>query len=459
MCVTVCNVTYSSFHTTVATLVSYQSTSYTTCLVNVTFRQSSGPPFPETEPNITFDSISSVFFHVLCQTRLTMSVYLFEHRLFSLQDESGLVSPSVDIETALPQTLRLTGELKHLLNITALNQSDELFKLTEVVDLLTRLKNICLSSDHDRFQEAIESFNEHAEHVQEVCKLLGHVAPTDHLQSMTRSSESSLSLYWPRVIHACQALCFHPLSKVELTNLEVLIDLWLSLYNEIHHLSCAVNDMLNISSFASSGAVPTGLLPPGRTRLAPIASSAAHHHIPIHHQAIHDPQAYLSSSQKRVTIHEPLSEEPSYIPSTTTTGQLIPGHHQHHYPIDHRGSPLIASSTSYMQPPHHQFEDQPVYPVEEVEEIMAGDSGGQAGQWPDSKDNDIVKRAKAMSNLAFSMYQFTQGEGDLKTTQDLFTQAELFADEANMFYKLVRHFTYQVSLLFLSQEGHDDTLE
>ena len=37
-------------------------------------------------------------------------------------------------------------------------------------------------------------------------------------------------------------------------------------------------------------------------------------------------------------------------------------------------------------------------------------------------------------------------EGVLKTTQDLFTQAEYFAEEANRLYKVVRQFSYQVSV-------------
>lgn len=51
-----------------------------------------------------------------------------------------------------------------------------------------------------------------------------------------------------------------------------------------------------------------------------------------------------------------------------------------------------------------------------------------------------------MSSMAFSMYQFTKGEGSLKTTQDLFTQAEYFAEEANRLYKVIRQFSYQVIL-------------
>jgi hypothetical protein len=48
--------------------------------------------------------------------------------------------------------------------------------------------------------------------------------------------------------------------------------------------------------------------------------------------------------------------------------------------------------------------------------------------------------------MAFSMYQFTKGEGSLRTTQDLFTQAEYFAEEANRLYKVVRQFSYQVGV-------------
>ena len=53
-----------------------------------------------------------------------------------------------------------------------------------------------------------------------------------------------------------------------------------------------------------------------------------------------------------------------------------------------------------------------------------------------------------MSAMAFSMYQFTKGEGVLKTTQDLFTQAEYFAEEANRLYKVIRQFSYQVLPVF-----------
>lgn len=74
------------------------------------------------------------------------------------------------------------------------------------------------------------------------------------------------------------------------------------------------------------------------------------------------------------------------------------------------------------------------------------EAGPLQSKWTDdlAEDNDILKRAKNMSAMAFLMYQFTKGSGSLRTTQDLFTQAEYFAEEANRLYKVLRHFSYQV---------------
>ncbi|XP_025830462.1 alpha-catulin isoform X2 [Agrilus planipennis] len=81
--------------------------------------------------------------------------------------------------------------------------------------------------------------------------------------------------------------------------------------------------------------------------------------------------------------------------------------------------------------------------------LMSSEMDAETEKWQESntqmeENNDIVKRAKNMSAMALSMYQFTKGEGTLKTTQDLFTQAEYFAEEANRLYKVIRQFSYQV---------------
>ena len=97
----------------------------------------------------------------------------------------------------------------------------------------------------------------------------------------------------------------------------------------------------------------------------------------------------------------------------------------------------------------------PQVPGQDLQQLMLGEESFEVGgvmegeldptnseKWPNT--NDIVKRARAMYTMALSMYQFTRGEGELKTTQDLFAQAEFLSEEANKFYKVVRRFTYQV---------------
>uniref|UniRef100_A0A0K0DTB4 Alpha-catulin n=1 Tax=Strongyloides stercoralis TaxID=6248 RepID=A0A0K0DTB4_STRER len=76
--------------------------------------------------------------------------------------------------------------------------------------------------------------------------------------------------------------------------------------------------------------------------------------------------------------------------------------------------------------------------------LLTSEVDAEAEKWDEYAENDIVKRAKAMSSMAYNMYLFTRGDGPLKTTHDLFTQAEFFAEQANKMYKTVKEFHYEV---------------
>ncbi|XP_048371398.1 alpha-catulin isoform X1 [Sphaerodactylus townsendi] len=65
----------------------------------------------------------------------------------------------------------------------------------------------------------------------------------------------------------------------------------------------------------------------------------------------------------------------------------------------------------------------------------------------DDPENEIVQHGRCLSGMAYSMYLFTRGEGLLKTTQDLFQQAEAFATEG---LKLIS------ALLAFSNQLEDD---
>jgi hypothetical protein len=49
--------------------------------------------------------------------------------------------------------------------------------------------------------------------------------------------------------------------------------------------------------------------------------------------------------------------------------------------------------------------------------------------------------------MAFSMYLFTRGEGTLRTTQDLFTQAYYFVEEGTRLSTIIHEFVNQVRVI------------
>ncbi|EFX63369.1 hypothetical protein DAPPUDRAFT_119271 [Daphnia pulex] len=94
-------------------------------------------------------------------------------------------SPTEELETAIRTLLQCTQELRLQLEQTSLEQSSELLASSrEDADLVCHLRAAAISLDGDRFDECSERFQEHVDHLQEVCKLLRHVAPTAALQAL-----------------------------------------------------------------------------------------------------------------------------------------------------------------------------------------------------------------------------------------------------------------------------------
>ncbi|NXT02872.1 CTNL1 protein, partial [Jacana jacana] len=88
--------------------------------------------------------------------------------------------------------------------------------------------------------------------------------------------------------------------------------------------------------------------------------------------------------------------------------------------------------------------------------LLTSDVDSETEKWED-QENEIVQHGQGMSSMAYSMYLFTRGEGLLKTTQDLFHQAEIFAAEGTKLASALHAFSDQVhdddkTLLLLEAE-------
>ncbi|XP_045118374.1 alpha-catulin-like isoform X3 [Portunus trituberculatus] len=283
-------------------------------------------------------------------------------------------SPGDELETAINAVLTATREMKHQLQTTALVQAEELVRgACEESELISALKNAGLATDQERLDEYADRFLEHIEHIQEVCKLLRHIATTDSLQVAAKYGEINLRIYGPQVVTAAQTLCLYPTSKIAKENVEVFADMWLNLVGDVKSLTKDISDQISAENKPPEKQVYVSLPRPG----------------------------------KHGTTSKP--------PKPTK--------------LDQEEQAKLAKSGLDMKLISSEVDQE----TEKWEERITQD-----------EDNDIVKRAKNMSSMAFSMYQFTRGEGALKTTQDLFTQGEYFAEEANRLYKVVRQFSYQV---------------
>ncbi|XP_078394647.1 alpha-catulin isoform X4 [Cetorhinus maximus] len=75
--------------------------------------------------------------------------------------------------------------------------------------------------------------------------------------------------------------------------------------------------------------------------------------------------------------------------------------------------------------------------------LHTSDVDAETERWED-QDNEILRQAQSMSSMAYSMYLFTRGEGLLKTTQDLFHQADIFAEEGLRFHTSLHSLSNQL---------------
>ncbi|XP_039382400.1 alpha-catulin isoform X4 [Mauremys reevesii] len=81
--------------------------------------------------------------------------------------------------------------------------------------------------------------------------------------------------------------------------------------------------------------------------------------------------------------------------------------------------------------------------LREISDVFEGRRDSETEKWED-QENEIVRHGQSISSMAHSMYLFTRGEGLLKTTQDLFHQAEVFATEGINLASVLTAFSNQL---------------
>ncbi|XP_062291700.1 alpha-catulin isoform X1 [Scomber scombrus] len=75
--------------------------------------------------------------------------------------------------------------------------------------------------------------------------------------------------------------------------------------------------------------------------------------------------------------------------------------------------------------------------------LLSSDMDTEVEKW-EEQEHDIVRQSQSLASMAYNMYLFTRGEGLLKTTLDLFHQAEVLSEEGLQLCSSLRSFSTQL---------------
>ncbi|KRX20631.1 Alpha-catulin [Trichinella nelsoni] len=282
--------------------------------------------------------------------------------------ENGPIRPD-DVDSSVVRISKVCKDLRKQLQLVALDQATDVFRSDEDEVITSSIKACSVSGDVDGVEQFIERFRDHANHMEEVCRLLHHISLTESLHVRTGHSERNLRALAPLTILSGRTFCLHPSSRIARENLQVFCETWSLAINELARLAKEVD-------------------------------------VACHGRQVAEKQSYMSLPK--------------------------PGKH------GSTAKPVLKATVLDTE------EQQKIAKLGLEMKLLTSEVDAEAEKWDEYAENDIVKRAKSMSSMAYNMYLFTRGDGPLKTTHDLFTQAEFFAEEANKMYRNVREFCYEV---------------
>uniref|UniRef100_A0A915PY69 Alpha-catenin n=1 Tax=Setaria digitata TaxID=48799 RepID=A0A915PY69_9BILA len=158
---------------------------------------------------------------------------------------TNLIQPDVadeplrneNIEVTVERLTRRLKDLRKQLQIVAMEQISEVLRANEDQVILSSIKACSVSGDIDGVEKFLEEFREHAEHIQEVCRLLHHISLTDGLHVATGHAERNLRSLAPLTLLAGRTLCIHPSSRIARENVEVFCDTWAQCVNDLSRLA------------------------------------------------------------------------------------------------------------------------------------------------------------------------------------------------------------------------------
>eukprot|EP00079_Xenopus_tropicalis_P025986 XP_012819651.1 PREDICTED: alpha-catulin isoform X1 [Xenopus tropicalis] len=301
-----------------------------------------------------------------------------------------------DLELAILKMCQCITELKRELHNAATVLAADLLKHHTEHMVLKALKIAGTEGNLEAVAEYTCKLTEQKEQLVETCRLLRHVSGTEPLEITCIHAEDTFHVSGPQIVSAAETLALHPTSKIAKENLDVFCEAWESQLNDMSVLLREINDVFE-----------------GRRG---------------------EKRAYLSLPR----------------PGATTTGLIDQGIFLITLNIFYHQRGLKKHQTKHnsnlktLKPVKLDVEEQGKIAKLGLEvRLLSSDVDSEAEKWED-QENEVVRNGQSMSSMAYTMYLFTRGEGLLKTTQDLFHQAEVFATAGLKFSSVLHAFSNQL---------------
>ncbi|XP_075682896.1 alpha-catulin isoform X3 [Rhinoderma darwinii] len=304
-----------------------------------------------------------------------------------------------DLELAILKTCQCITELKRELHSAATTLASDLLRYHADHIVLKALKIAGAEGNLEAVAGYTCKLSEQKEQLVETCRLLRHVSGTEPLEITCIHGEDTFQVTGPQIVSAAETLALHPTSKIAKENLDVFCEAWESQLGDMSVLVREINDVFE------------GRRADLEELCCQRCQRFAHSIVQIQHLEVYFLQ--ILSGDKRAYLSLPR-----------------PGKH--------------SGNLKTLKPVKLDGEEQAKISKLGLElRLLTSDVDSEAEKWED-EENELVRHGQTMSSMAYTMYLFTRGEGLLKTTQDLFHQAEVFAASGLKLSSILHIFSNQL---------------
>lgn len=286
-------------------------------------------------------------------------------------------------DLTLQRISKLTKDLKTEVQQAASDQVFETFSHLGHKKSLPAMRAAASTGNSARVDELAEVFVRDVKKLLEVSKVARNLSASEPIALTAEKVEENIETLCPHVIEAARTLAHHPVSKIAQENCTVFIDIWESQVEELGKL---------LRSIISGGD--------------------------------------LRRMENKLTVEK--DTFPSRIDQMLKRGLK-------------RESPATSDSEDESEKSSQQSsmeQEKLIKIIEDIESLTI--SSEMNGRDIDPLHEEAMRRAREMSTIAETMNKFLRGEGRIHSSEELFFEAQRFADVGRKFHKLSTQFLLQL---------------